>query len=229
MKIAFISGTSVTNSRLFTDWEPGEKATPHGVVPYRRFRGTVLINRHGREGKTPPHAINHRANIQALADLGFTDVVSLCSVGSLDESLGPGSLVSCSDYVSFFPATFSDVEGCYETPFMANNLLPLIREAFPQTISPEKTYVQMRGPRFETPAEVRVIRAWGDVVGMNLASEADLCREAGIRLTSLCMVDNHANGIGGQIMDAARFPGLVARNQETVNALFRAMLEALPI
>jgi 5'-methylthioadenosine phosphorylase len=82
----------------------------------------------------------------------------------------------------------------------------------------------MIGPRFETPAEIRIIRSWGDVVGMNMASEADLCREAGLRYHSLCMVDNYANGINVEPISGERFRALVAQNQEKVNTLFRAMI-----
>jgi len=225
MKVAFVSGTSITRSSLFDDWTKEETATLYGVVPFRRCGETVLIHRHGPGGKTPPHMINHRANVQALADLGFTDVVSLCSVGSLDENLPPGTLVSCNDYVSLCPATFSDEEGRYEAPLIANNLLPAILESAPHPLETNKIYVQMRGPRFETPAEVRLIRSWGDVVGMNLASEADLCREAGLNLTALCMIDNFANGIAGESIGGERFRQQVENNQEAVNALFRSMLK----
>ena len=224
MKIAFISGTSITQSRIFDDWENEETATLHGVVPYRRKGETVVVNRHGPDGKTPPHKINHRANVQALADLGFSDVIALCSVGSLDEALPPGTLVSCNDYVSFHPATFSDEIGRYEAPSIPNNLLPEILKVSPHPIQTGKIYVQMKGPRFETPAEVRLIRSWGDVVGMNLASEADLCREAGLRLSTLCMIDNYANGLTGEPISGDRFRALVAKNQEKVNTLFQAML-----
>lgn len=224
MKVAFVSGTSIANSSLFEDWERKEIVTRYGTVSVRTRGEFVILNRHGPEGLIPPHAINHRANIQAIVDLGFKDLVSLNSVGSLQENLSPGTFVSCDDYVSFQPATFSDEVGNYEAPSIANNLLPLIREAAGFAIEGGKTYVQMRGPRFETPAEIRIIRHWGDVVGMNLASEADLSREAGIRYNSLCMIDNFANGLGGESISGARFRALVAANQQKVNLLFERLL-----
>lgn len=225
MNIAFISGTSILRSRIFEDWKPAQIATGYGTVSYRAKGDFVIINRHGREGVTPPHAINHRANIQAIADLGFGDAISLNSVGSLREELRPGTFVSCGDYVCFQPATFSDEVGNYEAPFVANNLIPMIRKKSGIPIEPDQVYVQMLGPRFETPAEIRIIRNWGDVVGMNMASEADLSREAGIRYNSLCMIDNYANGIGGQPISGERFRALVAENQEKVNALFERLFE----
>jgi 5'-methylthioadenosine phosphorylase len=88
-----------------------------------------------------------------------------------------------------------------------------------------KIYVQLRGPRFETKAEIRIIRNWGDVVGMTAAHEADLCVEAGLRYNSLALVDNYANGIEGAEIDFIRFNDLVKSNQEKVNRLFARILE----
>lgn len=223
MKTAFISGTSILKSKLFEDWTRQEMSTAYGPVGFRSKGDFIIINRHGRDGVTPPHAINHRANIRAIADLGYADAISLNSVGSIEEKLSPGTFVSCSDYVSFQPATFNDEVGVFEAPFLANNLIPGITEGTGFAIETGKVYVQMQGPRFETPAEIRIIRNWGDVVGMTMASEADLSREAGIRYNSLCMIDNYANGLGGEPLSGDRFRALVKENQEKVNTLFERM------
>ncbi len=58
------------------------------------------------------------------------------------------------------------------------------------------TYAQTRGPRFETPAEVRWLAGCADVVGMTLASECVLAAEAGLRYAAVCQVDNLAAGVG---------------------------------
>jgi 5'-methylthioadenosine phosphorylase len=225
MKVAFLSGTSILKSRLFESWEVRETATAFGPVTYRARGEFLILNRHGRSGLTPPHAVNHRANIQALADLGFSAVISLNSVGSLQENLQPGSFISCSDYVCLHPSTFNDEIGNYEAPFVTNNLIPAIVAKTDFPVATGKVYVQMVGPRFETPAEVRIIRHWGDVVGMNMASEADLCREAGLRYNSLCMIDNYANGICNEPISGERFRRLVAENQAKVNRLFEQLFQ----
>jgi len=56
------------------------------------------------------------------------------------------------------------------------------------------TYFQTRGPRFETKAEIRMIKKFADVVGMTMAHEATLARELGLEYASLCSIDNYANG-----------------------------------
>jgi 5'-methylthioadenosine phosphorylase len=231
MKVAFISGTSIVNSTLFSAWEVKTIETKYGAVSYKSRGDFALINRHGYGFPLPPHSINYRANIQALASLGFQDVVSLNSVGSLKKDLPPGTFVSCADYVCFQqgPATYFDHELRGGAPGIANNLIPkLVAELAPEfQIHTGKVYVQMRGPRFETKAEIRVVQHWGDVIGMTAAHEADLCTEAALRYNSLALIDNYANGLEGTEIDFARFKELVKDNQGKVNRLFVRMLEIL--
>lgn len=231
MKVAFISGTSIVNSTLFAAWEVRTIETKFGAVTYKTRGEHALINRHGYGVPLPPHSINYRANIAALADLGYKDVVSLNSVGSLKKDLPPGTFVSCSDYVGLQqgPATFFDLELKGGAPGIANNLVPrLVAELAPEfMIQAGKVYVQMRGPRFETKAEIRIMKDWGDVVGMTAAHEADLCTEAGLNYNSLALVDNFANGLEGTEIDFVRFKDLVKDNQARVNRLFARMLEIL--
>ena len=231
MKVAFISGTSIVNSDLFASWQVKRIMTAYDEVTYKTNGNFVLLNRHGFGLPLPPHAINYRANIRALADLGYKDIVSLNSVGSLKRDLPPGTFVSCSDYVGLQqgPATFFDKELKGGAPGIANNLIPqLVEKLAPEfTIHTGKVYVQVRGPRFETKAEIRVLQSWGDVIGMTAAHEADLCTEAGLRYNSLALIDNYANGLEGTEIDFVKFKALVKENQARVNRLFARMLEIL--
>jgi 5'-methylthioadenosine phosphorylase len=128
MRVAFISGTSIVNSTLFSSWEVRKAETAYGQVTYKARGDHALINRHGYGFPLPPHSINYKANIRALADLGFRDIVSVNSVGSLKPEIPPGSIVSCSDYVGLQqgPATFFDTELKGGSPSIANNLIPLL-------------------------------------------------------------------------------------------------------
>jgi len=231
MKVAFLSGTSIVNSNLFAAWEKRTAATPYGPVVYRAQGDHVIVNRHGDGFPLPPHAINYRANIRALADLGFQDIVSLNSVGSLKPELPPGTIVSCSDYVGLQqgPATFHDTELKGGAPAITNNLIPkLLAGLSPEfNIQGGKVYVQMRGPRFETKAEIAIIRHWGDVIGMTAAHEADLCGELALNYNSLAIIDNYANGLENTEIDFTKFKDLVKENQAKVNRLFTRMLEIL--
>jgi 5'-methylthioadenosine phosphorylase len=232
MKVALISGTSIIHSALFSGWEQSSVETKHGAVVLRARGEHVVLNRHGAgPAPLPPHRINFRANIAALAQLGFTDVLSFNSVGSLQPRLAPGTFVSCSDYVGLQqgPATYFDEELKGGAPGIANNLVPrLVAALAPEfSVATGQTYVQMRGPRFETKAEIRVIRHWGDVVGMTLAHEADLCTELGLRYNSFAIVDNYANGLEGESIDFVKFKQHVHGNQERVNRFIARLLEEL--
>lgn len=232
MKFALISGTSIIHSPLFSTWPERTVETKYGPVVLKEHEGRVVLNRHGA-GRTPlpPHRINFRANLAALSELGFRDIVSFNSVGSLRPQLAPGTFVSCSDYVGLQqgPATYFDDELKGGAPGIANNLLPRIVEALaPEfAVATGQTYVQMRGPRFETKAEIRVIRHWGDVVGMTLAHEADLCTELGLRYNSLGIVDNYANGLEGTAIDFTKFRAHVQDNQPRVNRFIARLFEIL--
>lgn len=231
MKVGFISGTSIIHSDLFASWENRSIETLYGPVHYKRRGDQIILNRHGPNLPRPPHSINYRANIRAFADLGFEEIVSLNSVGSLKSELPPGSLVSCSDYVGLQqgPATFFDDELKGGAPGIDNTLVPLIVAQLAPEISVElgKIYVQMRGPRFETKAEIRIIQHWGDVVGMTAGHEADLCREIGLRYNSFAIVDNYANGLCDESIDFERFRDLVKANQIKVNRFFSRLLAIL--
>lgn len=226
MKIGIISGTSINRSEAFKDWVDQTVETTFGQVVVKSAGNLVAVNRHGFTRPLPPHAINHRANVAALLELGVETVVTLSSVGSLDPELPPGSLVSCSDYMSFAPKTFVDDRMSAFAPILANPLLSGIASASPVEIIREKIYAQTPGPRFETRAEVRALRSWGaDVVGMTLANEADLVLESKLDLTSFCMVDNFAHGVSGQQLSEAAFLALVAANQIKIDAFLRALVD----
>src|SRR5690606_9562171 len=129
-----------------------------------------------------------------------------------------------SDYMSFAPLTFIDDRMSAFAPALGNPLLNRIAESLEQPLARDKVYVQTRGPRFETRAEVRALRILGaDVVGMTLANEADLLLELGMPITAFCMVDNYAHGLMELPLSAAVFQALVEQNQSRVDAFLRVI------
>ncbi len=224
MKVGLIGGTSLHHSDSFASWPATRCETRFGVVVCRTKGNLAVLDRHGPKGKTPPHAINHRANVALFGDLGVDTLISLNSVGSLRTDLAPGTLVSCADYVSFHPATFQDETLRPVAPVIGNPLLPEISGALDRPVESGKVYVQTRGPRFETKAEVRIIRQWGDVVGMTLGSEADLCAEAELPLTSLAMVDNFAHGLTESPLSADSFRRQLLVNRQAIEELLAVLV-----
>ena len=81
----------------------------------------------------------------------------------------------------------------------------------------------MRGPRLETPAEVRLIAAHAEVVGMTMASECILAAEAGLRYAAICIVDNHANGVADTELTLLE----IERNRDAHRGTVATMLAAI--
>ena len=196
--LAIIGGTSLIGSSLFADWNIEPLDTPYGSVCLSTDGVHCFLQRHG-DPPVPPHRINHRAHISALKMLNVNGVVALNSVGSLKEEHKPGTFVAPHDFISLWDVpTFYDHEMVFTVPEMDSpmrgRLVSLCRD-LGMDIVPQGIYVQSKGPRLETKAEIALLRNFGDIIGMTMASEATLCIEAGIPYASLCSVDNYCNGI----------------------------------
>lgn len=168
------------------------------------FRGELgeetvcFLPRHGPRHAVPPHRINHRANISALKKLGVEQILSTTAVGSLSAGIGPGRVVVPDDIIDFsgLNLTFFDEKIGHtdmSEPFSPNIRRALLKSARATGTKPLDggTYVCVRGPRYETPAEARAFRKLGGhIAGMTVAPEAMLSREAGIGYATLALVTN---------------------------------------
>ena len=160
-----------------------------------------FIPRHARGHKISPTNINFRANIDAMKQLGVTDIISVSAVGSLKENLEPGKFVIVDQFidrtfsrkktffdeeivahVSMAKPTSSGLSNCCESALKKLNIGYQVGG----------TYVVMEGPQFSTLAESNLYRSWGaDVIGMTNMPEAKLAREAEIRYCTVAMVTDY--------------------------------------
>ncbi len=158
----------------------------------------VMLMRH--QNGLPPHRINFRANLAALAIAGVDRIVAFGSTGSLKPSITPGSLVIPTDYVSMTDIpSIHDHAIVHVRPELSPGLAKQVSQHVPAA-SFGGVYVQTRGPRIETVAEVQVLSKIADVVGMTVASEATLACELGMDFCALCTVDNYAHGLGSEVL-----------------------------
>jgi 5'-methylthioadenosine phosphorylase len=88
-------------------------------------------------------------------------------------------------------------------------------------------YWQARGPRFETPAEIRLMAAHADVVGMTIAAECVVARELGLDYAALCVVDNLANGLAADQVSTAGMEADRLINAERLREGLEAVLPRL--
>lgn len=162
---------------------------------------TALILRHGDDPRNHilPHAINYRANIKALQDIGVGEIVGINSTGSLKKHLRPGMIVIPDDFITLTatPTIFTN-SVVHITPALNEKVREKIMEAARISnldIIKQGTYWQTQGPRLETKAEIKMMANFADIVGMTMANEAVIAQEMGIPYASACSIDNFGNGL----------------------------------
>ena len=206
-KLAIIGGSGLYDVEEFKDRELIDLNTPWGKpsdkILKTNYSGkeVFFLPRHGRGHFISPSKINFKANIDALKQLGVTDIVSVSAVGSLKEDLSPGKFVIIDQFIDRTFArnkTFFDDEIVAHVS-MAHPTSKGLMNACEEAIKKEGidfqrngTYVVMEGPQFSTLAESNLYRSWGaDVIGMTNMPEAKLAREAEIRYCTVAMVTDY--------------------------------------
>ena len=206
-KLAIIGGSGLYDVEDFKDREFLDIKTPWGSpsdqILKTKFneKEVFFLPRHGKGHFISPSKINFRANIDALKQLGVTDIVSVSAVGSLKEDLSPGKFVIIDQFIDRTFArnkTFFDDEIVAHVS-MAHPTSVGLMNACEESIKKENisyqrggTYVVMEGPQFSTLAESNLYRSWkADVIGMTNMPEAKLAREAEIRYASVSMVTDY--------------------------------------
>ncbi len=206
-KLAIIGGSGLYDVEEFTDREMLSIDTswgkPSDQILKTKYNNdeVFFLPRHGRGHFISPSKINFRANIDALKQLGITDIVSVSAVGSLKEDLPPGKFVIVDQFID---RTFARKKTFFDDEIVAhvsmahptsNGLMNACEEAIQKESIPYQrggTYVVMEGPQFSTLAESNLYRSWkADVIGMTNMPEAKLAREAEIRYASVSMVTDY--------------------------------------
>ena len=206
-KLAIIGGSGLYDVEEFKNRELLDLNTPWGnpsdqiLKTKYNEKEVYFLPRHGRGHFISPSKINFRANIDALKQLGVTDIVSVSAVGSLKEDLPPGKFVIIDQFIDrtfVREKTFFDEEIVAHVS-MAHPTSNGLMNACEEAIKKEKieyqrngTYVVMEGPQFSTLAESNLYRSWkADVIGMTNMPEAKLAREAEIRYCTVAMVTDY--------------------------------------
>lgn len=187
--------------------------TPYGtvkpVIGKLANRELIFMSRHGHNHATPPHLVNYRANIWALRELGVRKVLATAAVGSLSPNFHLGGLVLPDQFLDFTksrPQTFYEggqqgvlhVDMSEPYCFAMRQAIQEASENLGFQVKNGACYVCTEGPRFETPAEIRMFqRLGGELVGMTSVPEVVLARELGMCYATIGMVTNEAAGIAG--------------------------------
>ncbi len=226
-KIAIIGGSGI--AKMFEkEEEILHVNTPFGIsqpiAVYKISDKQVFFtNRHALPGSKsfehaiPPHRINSKALIYALAKLGAKKIIAINSVGSIKKEHKIGDFVLITQFIdftkrreyTFYDGTFrgkDEVLGDSYKVVHVDMTNPFCEELNKKIFESGKElgynitlggcYVCTEGPRLETPAEIEFFRMIGaDVVGMTLVPEVVLARELGLCYSSLSIITNYAAGM----------------------------------
>lgn len=223
-KIAIIGGSGVYD--LFEGGETVVVKTPYGKVENatkirNKETEVYFLPRHGPEHSLPPHLINYRANIYALHSLEVEQIYATNAVGSIDKKVRPGDFVvpdQLIDMTKNRPLTFFDGEteilfkdgtskqGVVHldytepyTPRLRRRFLKIAKESS-EKVHDGGVLVCTEGPRFETPAEIKMFQSFGGtLVGMTSVPEAILAKEVQISYATLCLVTNYGAGMQEEV------------------------------
>jgi 5'-methylthioadenosine phosphorylase len=202
------------------------------VAAAAEAHGAVVLQRHGGESYRLPHAIDHGANLGSLLEAGCDRALAIGSVGSLSAEIGVGAFVCPDDFIALQVSvtTFDDARG-HATPGFDPDWRREVLAAWEAFggggVRDGGVYWQTSGPRFETPAEIALIAAHADLVGMTIASECIVAGELGLRYAAVCVVDNLANGIGPRPLSTAELEEDRRANAECLRAALDGVVPVL--
>ena len=210
MRFGIIGGTAMTSLATseieVTRSDEIVVETQYGNVPLLCVQSgsneLFFVERHHGDGTTPPHSINHHANIMALANAGVESILAICSVGTIPSDFPPGSVGYATQYIDFtgVESTFSNDDAKFTSmtkPFdeSMNSVLDSVLSKLQPNLKLGRTYWLAHGPHFETTAEINAIeKLGGEVVGMTMPRECKLAAELGIPYAAILVSSNWAAG-----------------------------------
>ena len=247
-KVALILGSGLGGiaERIKAEFSIGFEHVPHGkpaLAPSHRGRlvfgelgGQQLVCMQGRlhlyEGYSPEEVV---FPLQVLSELGATTLIVTNAAGGINTNFDVGDIMLISDHINFTgttPLTFRADSGlsafldmsCAYTPAL-QKLALAAAEACGLKLQ-QGVYLGLRGPSFETPAEIYAFRVWGaDAVGMSTVLEVLTASSLGMNVLGLSLITNMAAGIldqpitGEEVLEASK---VAAEHIETL------LLEILP-
>jgi len=206
-KLGIIGGSGLYKMEGFVSAKWKKIKTPWGnpsdevLIAKLNKEEIYFIPRHSRGHKINPSNINFRANIDAMKQLGVTDIISVSAVGSLKKDLEPGKFIIVDQFID---RTFARVKTFFDEEIvahvsMAKPVSPGLSDCCEAALKKLNiknqrggTYIVMEGPQFSTFAESNLYRSWdADVIGMTNMPEAKLAREAEIRYCTVAMVTDY--------------------------------------
>ena len=215
---------------------PRSTAAGHaGRLVIGRAGGVVVAAMQGRvhsyEGYSAKEIV---FPMRVFGRLGIHSTILTNAAGGINLEFSQGALVVIRDHINLqganpligpnddrFGPRFPDMTQAYWHSYREIALAEAKRLGIEVQ---EGVYAALSGPSYETPAEIRYLRAIGaDLVGMSTVPEVIIARHMGIRVLGISCVSNMAAGILDQPIDHAE----VMETGERVKAQFVALLRAI--
>jgi len=234
-RIALIlgSGLGEVADAIDVSFSVGFSDTPHfkqpgasghkGRLIFGKLGGQQVVcmqgRLHGYEGYTPQEVV---FPLQVMAALGAQSLVVTNASGGINDTFEVGDLMLIRDHINFTgtsPLVLGDSQqgGLADFPDMTHAYTPRLcdRALAAATTCGIKlqqgVYLGVRGPAFETPAEIRAFRVWGaDAVGMSTVFEVLTAASLGMEVLGLSLITNKAAGMldtplsGQEVLDASK-------------------------
>ena len=240
IRLAIIGGTGL--EVLLEGLEKTQIGTPYGLSPPVSIgkigeKLAAFLPRHGVHHSIPPHKVNYRASIHALHQIGVKRIIATNAVGAINAKFRSGDFVVPHDLIDFTksrrftffddaPVTHVDVSQIY-CPETREFLIKAAKRSGVK-VWDRAVLICTEGPRYETPAEIRMFRQLGcDVVGMTGAPEAVLARELGMCYATLCFVSNMAAGMQERLT-ASEVAEVARERMPLVRQILRETVKNLP-
>ncbi|MBF0500930.1 MAG: S-methyl-5'-thioadenosine phosphorylase [Candidatus Riflebacteria bacterium] len=220
--------------------------TPYGLPSEMISIGEVggmkvaFLPRHGRNHSIPPHAINYRANLWAMKELGVTRLIAPCACGSLQSHIKPGDFVVTDQFVDRTKNradTFFDgpkvIHVSSADPYCSEMRKIAVRVIKDNgiTVHDGGTMVVIEGPRFSTRSESRWFTQMGwETINMTQYPEVVLAQELGICIVNIALVTDYDSGLVGNVPEVtgAEVIAVFNRNAENVKKIMEPLIRQMP-
>jgi len=230
--------------RLLDDVEFVRVETPYGDPSDKIALGEVegvgvaFLPRHGSKHTLPPAAINYRANLWALRELGVTRVIAPTAAGSLQIGVKPGDFVVVDQFVD---RTYGRAQTFYDGPRVVHisSADPYCEDLRQRSIRVGRelgisvhergTVVVVQGPRFSTRAESKWYASQGwEVINMTQYPEVVLARELQMCYVNIALITDYDVGLEGlEPVTVGEVVRVLHANNERVRRLIERLLPGL--
>jgi len=172
------------------------------------------------------------ASIRFLAASGIRILFLTNAAGSLQQKFKPGQWMMISDHLNLLGTSPLEGGACFQD--LSQAYCPELRKIFQQASEQlgiplhDGVYAAMRGPQYETPAEIRMLKALGaDAVGMSTVPEVIQARALGLQIAAFSCLTNWGAGINSQKFDHQDVIDIGNRSSLLMIQLLEAVFRAL--